>query len=385
MTQSEKLLTQINNNLFFKEFTYAQTEIYGDGGDTKELADNVVWLDELLLVYQVKGREIAGVGDIASEEKWFEKTVAVKAKKQIRDTLNFFNTWKKLPVINERGQTIDIAQAAGQQFIKLVIYEPNSELLEAKRNIKFLESSTAGLIHLFQLKDYELVCKYLVTPVELAEYLQFREDMFLLHGAAVNRRPEEYLIAHFFSSPDNSVIDDRLLDNLSKIDTDTGSFEVGWILSNFFEKMVLYENGKETDYHFILKEIARLNRFELQAFSERYKSTLNNAHTNTFTLPLRFAIPRTGCGFVFVTLQKDKSQYWENALLNFVDTYRYKHKLPKCVGVVMSKDGPWFQINWAYSTGDWEYDAGLEQALKNETEFYGSSQVQLLERYKLKK
>ena len=98
MTESERLLTQINNNLFFKGFTYAQTEIYEDGGDNKELADNVVWLDDLLLVYQVKGREVSRVRDRTSEEKWFEKTVAVKAKKQIRDTLNFFNTGKKLPL-----------------------------------------------------------------------------------------------------------------------------------------------------------------------------------------------------------------------------------------------------------------------------------------------
>ena len=147
--------------------------------------------------------------------------------------------------------------------------------------------------------------------------------------------------------------------------------------------MILYENGKETDYHFILKEIARLNRFELKTFSSRYVEMLHNANSNAFALPLRFAIPRTGCGFVFVTLQKEKSEHWYNALLNFVDTYRYKHKLPKCVGVVMSKDGPWFQVNWAFNTSGWEYNEELEQALKNENDFYGGSLVQLLERYKL--
>ena len=384
MTASERLLTQINTSLFFKEFTYAQNEIYEDGVGSKELADNVVWLDKLLLVYQVKGREPANVTDPASEEKWFEKTVAVKAKKQIRDTLEFFNTWKKLPVTNERGQTIDIAQAAGQQVIKLVIYEPNSDLLEAKRQLKFLESSTAGLIHLFQLTDYHLACKYLVTPAELADYLAFREEMYLLHPAEINNRSEEYLLGHFFTTPDTAVIDDTYLGNLKRMDTETSSFDVSWILNNFFEKLVMFAEGKETDYHHIVKEIAKLNREELKGFNERYHATLQNVKTATFSLPLRFVSARTQCGFVFITLLPDKVYAWDNCLINHTEMYKYKHRLKKCLGVIMFRDAPYFEIRWAYCTGEWEPDAELEAMLKGEEEFYGGSELRLLPRYQFK-
>lgn len=85
MTESERLLTDINTSIFFKEFTYAQNELRHPAGDTKELADNVVWLDDLLIVYQVKGREHSAIKDRDSEEHWFEKKVEVLAKKQIRD------------------------------------------------------------------------------------------------------------------------------------------------------------------------------------------------------------------------------------------------------------------------------------------------------------
>lgn len=384
MTESERLLTNINNSIFFKEFTYSQNQIYQEGGDTKELADNIVWLDDLLLVYQVKGREVQHILNSQGEEKWFERTVEVKAKKQIRDTLNFLETWQRLPVTNERGQTADIAKAKGQLLIKIVIFEPNSTLLNCKRDIKFLESSTAGLIHLFELQDYEMICKCLVTPVELAEYLQFRQDIYLRHKNEPIICKEEYLLGHFFTTQDTSTINKFFLNNFSKIETETGHFEVASILKNFFDKIVLYENGRETDYHFILKEIAKLNRNELTAFSSRYSKSLQNVQTDKFALPLRFAIPRTGCGFVFVTLQRRNKEHWYNALLNFVDIYRYKHKLEKCVGVIMSKDGQWFELNWAFSTGKWEFNDELEEALKNEAEFYGDSKLQPLPRYKLR-
>lgn len=384
MTASERLLTNINNSIFFKEFTYSENQIFQEGGDTKELADNIVWLDDLLLVYQVKGREAQHVTDTQSEEKWFDRTIAGKAKKQIKDTINFLQTWQKLPVTNERGQMADIAQAAGQKLIKLVIFDPGSKLLEDKKNIKFLESSTAGLIHLFHIQDYEMVCECLVTPSELAEYLQFREEIYLRHKDQAIIGKEEYLLGHFFTTQDTKAINQDFLNNFGKIDNDSGHFEVGSILNNFFNKVVLYENGRETDYHFILKEIAKLNRNELMAFNSRYRETIQNVQTDKFALPLRFAVPRTGCGFVFVTMQQRNKGHWYNALLNFVDTYRYKHRLDKCIGVVMAKDGQWFDINWAFTAGKWEFNEELEQALSNEGEFYGDSELLLLPRYKLK-
>ncbi len=163
-------------------------------------------MDDLLLVYQVKGRELQQATDTQSEEKWFKRTIGGKAKKQIKDTINFFQTWQKLPVTNERGQTADIAKAVGQKLIKLVIFEPGSKLLEEKKNIKFLESTTAGLIHLFHIQDYEMVCRYLVTPSELAEYLQFREEIYLRHKDQPIIGKEKYLLGHFFTTQDTTAI-----------------------------------------------------------------------------------------------------------------------------------------------------------------------------------
>jgi hypothetical protein len=382
MTESERLLTDLNNSVFFKEFTYAQNELRHPAGDTKELADNVVWLDDLLIVYQVKGRDASAVQDVNTEENWFEKKVNVLAKKQIRDTISFFDTYNSLPVVNERGQQIDIIEAGVNHLVKIIIYDPKSELLAHKRQIKFLESRSAGLIHLFQIKDYSLICKKLVTPSELAEYLDFREEMYLIHKDEVSKRQEKYLLGHFFTTPDTQKIEDSFIDNVEKVG-DLKSSDVSWILNNFFEKVVMHSGGRDTDYHYIIKEIAKLNREELKAFNERYHSTIEQVRNDKSEFPLRFTSSKTGCGFVFIGLDKQKSQYWENALFNFTEIYKYKHKLLTCIGVVVFKDGVYFQIYWAYNTGPWQYNRELDEALTNEEMFYKGSEIQILPRYPL--
>jgi hypothetical protein len=383
MTDSENFLTNINNSLFFREFTYSKNEFYPEGGETKELADNVVWLDDLLLIYQVKGRNKNSVGNEETELKWFEKTVKTDAKNQIRDTLRYFREYHTLPVTNGRGRTVDLSAAKENEFLKIVIYEPNSSLIEQQRFVKFIESTSAGLVHLFHIEDYANLCKHLATPAELAEYLYFREELYEKHKDTLNELPEQYVLGHFFTTPNTDFIELPFIENIGKLKSDPADFDFSWVLNGFLERLVLFENGKKTDYYHIIKEIAKLRRQELAEFKKRFDATIKQVQTNHANLPFRFCLPRTGCGYVFVTLTTAQSRYWQNALFNTLETYRYKHKLQKCIGVVIYKDGEYFQMNWGYQDAEWTYNADLEKAVKDEAEFYSKSSVKPLERYNL--
>ena len=46
--QSEQEITQINQNVFFKEFTFDKNDFIIDNRNKVELADNVLWLDEFV-------------------------------------------------------------------------------------------------------------------------------------------------------------------------------------------------------------------------------------------------------------------------------------------------------------------------------------------------
>ncbi|MCX2430542.1 hypothetical protein [Pedobacter sp. GR22-10] len=381
MTTSERALTLINNSIFFKEFTYSKNEVYRLDGGSVELADNVVWLDDLLLVYQIKERVHIKKSDTITENRWFRKTVNGQARKQINDTLKYFKTYRSLPVVNERGQKIDVSSARNNEILKLIIYDPNSELLEVNRRMKFLKGFGTDLIHLFEIKDYQMVCKYLVTPSELADYLNFREQLYRLHSSKLKFLSEEYVLGHFFTTLDTTSLNEDYESNLNRLENDKHSYDVSWMLDNFFEKLIMFDKGRPTDYHYIVKEIAKLNREELKGFNERYYTTLNNVKTETFSLPMRFVSPRTRCGFVFITLLPDKIALWENALVNMTEIYKYKHRLEKCLGVVMFRNPPYYDVFWTFSLGPWQYDEQLAQMVADEEEFYGGSQVQVLPRY----
>lgn len=376
MTASEKLLTEINLTVFFKEFTYAQTQLKPTDGNTKELADNVIWLDDLLFVYQVKGREPNAVTDQQSEEKWFNNKVVDKAKKQIKDTVSYFKTYKSLPILNERGQQIDVSAAKREKIVKIVIYDPNSSLLEIKRRMMFLESSSVGQIHLFHIADYQLICGCLITPAELASYLQFREEMYSIHKDMLGAYSENYLLGHFLTDSKSSTIIPAFEDNVEKLKSEPHLSAVAHLINNFKDKLVMYRGNAETDYHNIIKEIAKLNRHELYAFIERYSLCLEVARANEKVLPNRFASGRTECGFVFISLPVKQSEYWENALLNWTEGFKYKHKLPRCIGVIMFKLGEFYEIRWTYTSGAWEFDSALDRFFKEEAEFYSSGEKQ---------
>ncbi|WP_461637115.1 hypothetical protein [Labilibaculum euxinus] len=57
MTESESYISYLNSVFFFKEFTFGKNKFkVNDTKEELELADNVVWLDKILFITQIKER-----------------------------------------------------------------------------------------------------------------------------------------------------------------------------------------------------------------------------------------------------------------------------------------------------------------------------------------
>ena len=145
-TESEDLVTRISSNVFYKEFTFHKNNFITPHGQ-KELADNVLWIDDLLFLIQVKERNASEVKTTVEENKWFENTVLKKAKNQIKDSLSFFSLYDEIKLKNVRNHIIDIAKAGTTTTNKIIIYKPNSLMLSNKnKSLKFCQSSVYGNI-----------------------------------------------------------------------------------------------------------------------------------------------------------------------------------------------------------------------------------------------
>jgi hypothetical protein len=385
MTESENIVAKISSNVFYKEFTFDKNDFYpGDG--KKELADTVLWLGDLLFIIQVKERNPKEIKSETEENAWFDNTVIKKAKGQIANSIEYLNKYSNIKIKNIRNHSIDISNANKIGINKVIIYMPNnSPISEGKRTMKFYESKKLGNIHIFNVGDYLWVCKFLITPTELDEYLKFRERIYLKHKELISLYPEQYILGHFLNTDDESIIQEEYIGTFSKLVDDVEDFDVSGILNNFLEKIRIEEQKESKDYYSILAEIASLKRYELLEFKRRFRKMIDDVKSSNFSMPYRFTISRTGCGFVFIPLLQDKIKYWENALLNFTEIYKYKRQLKKCLGVLTYKTGDYFDINWAFIKEDWSYNKKLDEAVQREAEFYGEGEFKQVDRYKLKK
>ncbi len=367
ITKTEQIVSFINTNVFFKEFTFSKNEFYtSDKKYQYQLADNVVWLDDILLLYQIKDRNPEAD---SSELNWFNNKVIKQAKDQIKDTIQYFKDFRDIPITNERGHILNIGDVNTSNAKRIIIYTPSPSFPNEKRFIKFHRSKTVGVVHLFHSEDYAGICRFLFTPSEIDEYLSFRETLYEKHEQKLNLLPEQYVLGHFLESTDTDNLDLTYLENLKKIIKNESEFDVSFIVNLFQERIV--KIGSDNDYYFIIKEIAKLDRAELKEFKLRFKLSLEKANAQTFTLPYRMSSIRTNCGFVFIPLENKNSAVWKNALFNFTFAHKYEQKNSKCIGMIVCYDSEkkFYDINWSYVENDWSYNEEMEKLLKENYPF----------------
>jgi hypothetical protein len=358
---TERLIDRINTSFFFKEFTFGSNlSVYNKEMQKIELADNIVLLDNIALIFQIKERSVTEKS--TPFEKWFNNKVLNKAVKQVKNTVRFIKSENQIEIQNNRGHKRQLKNICQIGLKKIVIYNPKEIISEKFRYIKFYESKEVGLIHLFHIEDYHWICKYLLTPAEVDDYLFFREELYKRQFEVVFSLPEQYVLGHYLSGYDVDHIDLTYVDNLAKLTNDIETFNLDYFLSKFGDKVVV--SGQDDDYYFILKELAKLNRDELREFKIRFDKAIEMCKEEEVIDPYRITLPRTGCGFVFVPLPKEKSSFWKNALTNVTLAHKYDHKLDKCIGVVVFDEKNWTEVFWMFVEEKWQFDLEAEEMVK---------------------
>lgn len=120
---SEQRITTINQNMFYREFTFDKNDFRASDDNKVELADNVIWLDDLLILIQIKERNHADAK--TDQEKWFQNKVLKKAKNQLKNSLKFLKEEQHIFISNPLGQTFDLKTADIRKIHNLIIYHLN--------------------------------------------------------------------------------------------------------------------------------------------------------------------------------------------------------------------------------------------------------------------
>ena len=380
-TKSETTVTQINQNIFFKEFTFDKNNFKIENGYTLELADNILWLDELLIIIQIKERA-EGLNDIKSLRKWFDNKILRSAKKQIKDTLKYLDIYKSIKIRNGKEQEFDIKSANIKHIHNIIIYSAPDLPTDGVCNKKYYTTKDGVFMHIFSLEDYLNICKYTITPIEFENYLFYRRD-FLSANDSRSLIVEQFTLAHFFHNPKSIELNElavKQLPFICRMTEKDKSCKINKLIDNFQRTLMV----DTINYLHIVREIAKLSRLGMTEFNKNLRDILK-LNLRDMNIPIaikHFHNLESDCGFVFIRLKDHNTEHASNALFNLTEEYKYMWKSQKWIGVVVSYEEGNFDRKWAYADSEWKFDAILEDRVKEELEWTNPSQIKPFENHK---
>ena len=348
-----------------REFTYAKNKFTVPAGEY-ELADNIISLDDIMIVYQLKERDPSGT---RTPEQWFNRNIIGTAKKQIKDTLLYLDQYSEIRVINQQGHEFPLSKPVNSKIHKVMLYSGIDPLPNNCKDRNFYISSGVVVIHIFHSSEYKMVVENLVTITEIEEYLSFREKIINQHHKLISSISEEAIVGQFLSREYEELPSNDYIIYFKSLKEEFNDWDVTGILHTFKDKII--KSDKECDYYYIFKEIAKLTRGELKDFKERYMFSMNIALNFEDASPRTMAIMRTGCGFVFYTCPRENINKAINIINMLTKLYKYYQKLEKCTGVIFVGDEKRYcDVFWCYIDGSFMYDPNLEQELEEYNPFF---------------
>jgi len=376
MNLTENLVNLLNQSHFYKEFSFAKNKFFPESSSEQEFADYVVWLRDILIVYQIKERIGGGSPSTKNERTWFKKKVLGLAKKQIKDSLGFLHRCPNIKIVNQRGDAFDIKTPDIRRIFCVVIYRTPNFLPRNCLIQKLVVSRSAGPIHVFSWDDYRLVLEALITPGEFIEYLEYRQQL-LTQFEDLKRKTERNILGRYLWLPPLEAVTKHCINKdfseyVEQLISDVGRFDISYILNNLGDKIEESESelGKKTDYYYILVELAKLGRLELVAAKRRITKCLEAVDSSSLQLPYRFISTSSRCGFLFVPIQSGRISEEVNLLVNLTVLSKYEQKLQRHVGISFAKrPSNIVYIRWVLVDNPWNYDSRIDKLLKEECPF----------------
>lgn len=330
-------------------------------------------LGDVLFVFQIKERSPVYAGDGEAECRWFKSKVLHEATKQVRDTLRYLQSYSEIRVPNERGHIFNLAAGAFADILKIVVYMPSANLPDDCRCVRHHMSSSAGFIHLVDARDYLEILRTLRVPEEVVRYFKYREAVLTRFADASGDLPESAITGHFVGGDPNVPPTLGSAMHLYHLVDDAADWDIAPFLRDLHDHLSVPDISD--DYYDILIEFAKLPRSGWRLVKERIVRCIDKAAKDEFAKPYRIVDPTTGCGFVFIPVTSEfvKNPDWPSirrrGVQQLTAAHKYDQRMSKCIGVIVSKEGEYFDIFWCMLGGQWKEDPEFQRALNENFPF----------------
>jgi hypothetical protein len=376
----EQYIARLNSLAFWKEFTFTENGFTPRPGAQFELADNLVWLDQYAIAIQLKQRT-GETKDPEAERTWFHNKVLKLATRQVRDTITFLQEHEKISITNERGHSFDVHGADLAEITKVVVFLGGRALPEDCWKKRYHISSTAGFIHVLAAHDYLGILEKLRVPEDIRRYFKYREAITQKLSGADDGIDESDIMGAFLNDADD-LPSPQSREVLRQFVQDLSAFDLSPLLGSLHEH--IEGSAQPYDYYRILLEFARVPRSVWRALKVRFTMALEAVQQKEFTRPFRVTFPDTDCAFMICALDPqvpatghDGERTRIRGLQNFTYAAMYDSKVAKGIGIMISKDGDYLQIDWALLNVPWEQDPEMDTRLAESNPFREAKEQQL--------
>ena len=270
MTKSEEIMSAFSQMYFFKELVIDNLTFRGNDGNNQELADLILNFGDSIIAIQIKEREeSAKTANIDIERKWFFDRMKL-AKKQIRNTISFIRQGKLPSFRNKQG--MDLTVRADTEIVPLVVFV--NDAIKDYSHILESHSSDGFAVNCMSINDFQIMCKELIAPVEIVDYLKYRLDFYEKNGPVsllISDLSEEDVIISRPAS-NETLVHNYIVTKYGKDALNIGCevFEhFRWFVQQTSERSLQGKDNYST--YSIILFLAQFSRNEIKAFEERLK------------------------------------------------------------------------------------------------------------------
>jgi len=297
---------------------------------------------------QLKQRDGA-TDDPEVETRWFKKKIKGTATKQIRDSLAYLDSNKAIEVTNLHQHKFEIEPSKIKHVTKIIVFLASENLPDRDQCTRFHLSKTTGeFMHVIAAHDYLGILQTLGVPEEIARYFDYRE--MVVRDLAGNFEIEEPdIMGAFLTELDEPVCGSRSV--LAHLLQDSEDFDLSGLLGDLNRHIEAAPDPYQ--YYEILCEFARTPRSMWRAIKKRLILALEASSNGEFTRPFRVTYPENDCSFMIAALDPDLpatgvegEELRRNGLSNFCGALKHMMQSTRCIGILVSRDGEYVQIDW---------------------------------------
>jgi len=337
-------------NVFLRAFSFPTIQLPRSPEDETELADRVVFVDDIGFIVQLKEREQKVASKPGDLEKWVANNVVKKAVKQVQNTRDLLRSYKGLSLVNHFGHRVNLPAGDPDDFVSVIIYRVAAKA-RGFRAARFKKGRNSGFVHILRDIEYFEICEHFVTPAEQVDYFAFRRDILINWDPAVTAVSEAAFIGQYLSEDYTSAPDPRFEKGARSRGGPTAC-EFTFVLDSLSSKIAAQHSDQaDTDCYEVLAEIALLGRYELKALKQQLRLALEAVRANRFELPFRIASGRTGCGFLIVPVTREFRDRAMDALKSLSTASKHELDLPRQVGIGMWRNSEFVDIEWMFEEG----------------------------------